>query len=65
VKHEQIEFRATIPSNPKNINRIETFLKKVNRAIHLDEIQFHKLMVSLTEAVNNAIIHGNKSDAAK
>jgi serine/threonine-protein kinase RsbW len=65
VTHEQIEFRVTIPSNPKNIRKVETFLKKVNKAIHLDEIQFHKLMVSLTEAVNNAIIHGNKSDAAR
>jgi serine/threonine-protein kinase RsbW len=25
----------------------------------------HKLMVSLTEAVNNAIVHGNKSHPAK
>ena len=33
--------------------------------LHLDEIQFHKLMVSVTEAVNNAIIHGNKSDPSK
>ena len=65
MNHEQIEFRATIPSNPKNVSRVETFLKKVNKAIHLDEIQFHKLMVSLTEAVNNAIIHGNRSDATK
>ncbi|RPH35627.1 ATP-binding protein [bacterium] len=62
---QQIEFRATIPSSPKNISKVETFLKKVNKAIHLDEIQFHKLMVSLTEAVNNAIVHGNRSDPTK
>lgn len=65
VTHQQIEFRVTIPSDPKNISKVETFLKKMNKAIHLDEIQFHKLMVSLTEAVNNAIIHGNKSDVQK
>jgi serine/threonine-protein kinase RsbW len=65
VTHEQIEFRATIQSDPRNIGKVEAFLKKVNKAIHLDEIQFHKLMVSLTEAVNNAIIHGNRSDAAR
>jgi len=65
VTLQQIEFRATIPSSPKNISKVETFLKKVNKAIHLDEIQFHKLMVSLTEAVNNAIVHGNRSDPTK
>lgn len=65
MAQEQIEFRATISSNPRNISKVETFLKKINKSIHLDEIQFHKLMVSLTEAVNNAIIHGNKSDPKK
>ncbi len=65
MTHQQIEFRATIPSNPKNISKVEIFLKKVTKAIRLDEIQFHKLMVSLTEAVNNAMIHGNRSDPKK
>ena len=58
-------FRLNMKSNPRNIGRVETFLKKVGKSIRLDEIQFHKLMVSLTEAVNNAIIHGNKSDPVK
>ena len=57
--------RMTLPSNPKSIGRVEGFIKKVGKKTHLDEIQMHKLMVSLTEAVNNAIIHGNKSDPAK
>jgi serine/threonine-protein kinase RsbW len=55
----------TLQSNPKNIRKVEPFLKKINRAAHLDEIQMHKMMVSLTEAVNNAIIHGNKSNPGK
>ena len=54
-------FRLTLSSNPKNIGKIEGFLKTIGKTVHLDEIQFHKLMVSLTEAVNNAIIHGNRS----
>ncbi len=58
-------YRLTIASSPKNIQKVETFLKKINQSVHLDEIQMHKLMVSLTEAVNNAIVHGNKSDDTK
>ncbi len=57
--------RMTLPSNPKSIGRVEGFIKRIGKKIHLDEIQMHKLTVSLTEAVNNAIIHGNKSDPAK
>ena len=58
-------FRLTLSSKPKNIGRVEGFLKKIDRAAHLDEIQEHKLMIALTEAVNNAILHGNKSNEEK
>jgi len=62
---KQTVFRLSLSSSPKNIGKVETFLKKIGKAIALDEIQFHKLMVSLTEAVNNAILHGNRSSAVK
>ena len=65
VVHKQNAFRLTLHSNPKQITRVETFLHKINRVAHLDEIELHKLMVSLTEAVNNAIIHGNKLNETK
>jgi serine/threonine-protein kinase RsbW len=59
VTARQKVFRLTLSSNPRSIGKVEAFLAKIKRARRLDEIQFHKLMVSLTEAVNNAIIHGN------
>ncbi len=62
---KQLIFRLTMKSNPRNIGRVEALLKKLGKSIRLDEIQFHKLMVSLTEAVNNAIIHGNRSEPAR
>jgi len=65
VTSKQLVFRLTLPSTPKSIGKVESFLKKVNRSQHLDEIQFHKVMVSLTEAVNNAIVHGNRSNPLK
>jgi serine/threonine-protein kinase RsbW len=55
----------SMKSNPKLIHRVEKFLWKVNKAAHLDEIQFNKVLVSTTEAVNNSIVHGNKSDPSK
>jgi serine/threonine-protein kinase RsbW len=58
-------FRLTIPSDPRKISRVEKFLAKISQSVTLDEIQQNKLIVSLTEAVNNAIIHGNKADPRK
>lgn len=57
--------KLTIGSNPKNIAKVEKFLEKVAAHVTLDEIQLNKLMVSLTEAVNNAIVHGNKANPKK
>jgi serine/threonine-protein kinase RsbW len=58
-------FRMSIHSNPKLIHRVEKFLLMVNKSAHLDEIQFNKVLISTTEAMNNAIFHGNKSDPRK
>ena len=58
-------FRLTLRSTPKQIGRVEAFLNKVNHFVRLDEIQMHKLMVAVTEAANNAIIHGNKMNHEK
>lgn len=65
MAHKQAVFQLTLRSNPKQVRRVETFLHKINRVAHLDEIQLHKLMVSLTEAVNNAIVHGNRLNETK
>lgn len=58
-------FRLTLRSNHKQIRRVEGLLTKVNEYARLNEIQMHKLMVAVTEAANNAIIHGNKLNPEK
>jgi serine/threonine-protein kinase RsbW len=65
AKRKQSTFRLTLSSNPRHIHKVEVFLKKVDTVAHLDEIQMHKVMVSLTEAVNNAIVHGNGANPEK
>ena len=54
-----------IASRLPQIAKVEPFLKKVNGELHLDEVQFHKLMIATTEAVNNGMIHGNRRDPKK
>jgi serine/threonine-protein kinase RsbW len=54
-----------LTSNPKQVGKVEKFLEKINARLKLDEAQFNKLLVAVTEAVNNGIIHGNKRDPAK
>jgi serine/threonine-protein kinase RsbW len=65
VSTRTAHLRITLASVPKNIVRVEKFISKVASACPLDEIMMNKVMVSLTEAVNNAIVHGNKANPAK
>jgi serine/threonine-protein kinase RsbW len=55
----------TITSNPNNILEVESYLKRLDFNAHLNPEKFADILISLTEAVNNAIIHGNKKDESK
>ena len=58
-------YHLTLTSERENIRQVEPFLRSVHRIDEMGEKRFHDLLVSLTEAVNNAIIHGNKCDPEK
>ncbi len=54
-----------ISSNFANLVRVEKFSRRISRKARLTEDQGENLAIALTELVNNAIIHGNKSDPRK
>ncbi|MEE9438031.1 MAG: ATP-binding protein [Saprospiraceae bacterium] len=54
-----------IKSNPNNIFQVETYLKNVQTDWQIDENRFPDILISITEAVNNAILHGNNADESK
>lgn len=58
-------YQLSIPSSRKNINLVEEFFRTMNDKFKLPEEKLHALLVSVTEAVNNGIIHGNKNDESK
>ena len=58
-------FELELASNPKEIIKVEKFLEKLNENLHLEEGKYNKLLVAVTEAVNNGMIHGNKRDPKK
>ena len=64
-KSKPVKCEMTCKSDPREIPKVEKFLNKVNRKAHLDDGTMYRLLVATTEAVNNAILHGNKSDPKK
>jgi serine/threonine-protein kinase RsbW len=58
-------IRIQIPSLTENIRMIESFIDNAREKFHLDDDIYGNIMIAVTEAVNNAIKHGNKGDSSK
>ncbi|MCC6754390.1 MAG: ATP-binding protein [Saprospiraceae bacterium] len=54
-----------IASVPANICKVEEYLERIFQEYQLDKSLYPNVLISITEAVNNAILHGNKSDGSK
>lgn len=54
--------RLKIESNLTSIPKVESLIDQVCKDLSLDEDAYGNVLIAVTEAVNNAIIHGNKFD---
>jgi len=55
----------TLASNPKNVSRVEPFVGNLIKKYQIDPELYGNILISLTEAVTNAIKHGNSEDESK
>jgi serine/threonine-protein kinase RsbW len=54
-----------VPSMTENIRMIESFIDNAKDRFHLDDDIYGNIMIAVTEAVNNAIKHGNNNNKTK
>lgn len=59
------EISINIPSITENIRIVESFIDNAKDKFQLNDDIYGNIMIAITESVNNAIIHGNKSDNNK
>ncbi len=60
-RNQELEFISDI----KNIHKVEKFVEEISDLYHINNTYFGNLMIAVTEAVANAIIHGNANDSTK
>jgi len=58
-------FMLKLSSDPKNVECVEPFVEKLVKKYHISPDMYGNILISLTEAVNNAIRHGNCNDEKK
>ena len=54
-----------LPSNPSCIGEVEHFVQRLVNRLNIDPNLYPNILISLTEAVNNAMQHGNRYDDHK
>lgn len=54
-----------LPSNPSCIQEVEKFVQQLVNRLEIDPNLYPNILISLTEAVNNAMQHGNRYDDHK
>jgi serine/threonine-protein kinase RsbW len=58
-------IKISIPSLIENIQVIESFIDNAKESFEIDDDMYGNIMISVTECISNAIIHGNQSNANK
>jgi len=61
----QNHYQLELESDPNNLITVEEFVNYFAKDIGINEEKMNGLMLSVTEATTNAIIHANKSDINK
>jgi len=62
---ENIIQNLELPSKVDSLLEIETFIDSVCDKYSIGEDHYGNILIALTEAINNAITHGNKLDPNK
>jgi anti-sigma regulatory factor (Ser/Thr protein kinase) len=60
-----IDNTIKIPSSQEYLVDVDSFLEGILRGFGVDESAIADIAISVTEIVNNGIIHGNRSDLEK
>lgn len=60
-----MERELIIASELKELNNLRIFLNQIFADTDLNRGYFNRVLLGLSEAVSNSIIHGNKNDCSK
>ncbi len=62
---DTVNIKKELPSDKNSIRKVEPMMFSIRKTINIPDEKFFCIMIAATEAVNNAIIHGNKLDKSK
>ena len=54
-----------LDSNPENVKEIQPYVDQIVQKYQIGSDLYGNILISLTEAITNAIVHGNQADQNK
>ena len=54
-----------LESNPDNVKEIQPYVDRIVQKYQIGSDLYGNILISLTEAITNAIVHGNQADQSK
>jgi len=57
--------KLQIASRMEGITEVEGLINELCEEFGVEETHYGEILIAMTEAVNNAVVHGNKLDASK
>lgn len=60
-----VNIKSQLVSERNSILQIEPLVQSVKKKIKIPDESFYNILIAVTEAVNNAIVHGNKCNPEK
>ena len=67
-KRENMEdqpISLALESNPENVKEIQPYVDRIVQKYQIGSDLYGNILISLTEAITNAIVHGNQADKSK
>jgi serine/threonine-protein kinase RsbW len=58
-------YQLEIFSDPNLLPEVEEFLENISNEVKLEKTRVNNLLLSVNEAISNAMLHGNKLDIKK
>lgn len=65
MENNQIHIEKRFASTINSIRLIEPIIYKVREYVNIPDSSIYNILIAVTEAVNNAIVHGNKCSEDK
>jgi len=62
---QKLHKKLVLLSRPDAVHSVENLVEEIRQELEIREDVYGNVMIAVTEAVNNSIIHGNNNDPSK